>query len=917
MSIIKPPLDNRNYESFLLKNKLQVLLINNKDLNMSSVSMNVGVGSYMDSISGIAHFLEHMLFMGTKKYPSENKFMNFISENGGYSNAFTGSERTNYHYEIKNKSLKKSLDIFAQFFIHPLFNKDSVEREINAVDSEHQKNINNDMRRLIRVIRTISNPKYPFHNFSTGCKETLEIENIRKHLIDFYDKFYSSNIMKLVILGNFKIDNMKKYIIKLFSKIKNKNVYITKYKNTPFLQNEKKNSDYNNLLEIVPIKNINDIGIIWYSPFTKKSLITKEIEYLTHILGHEGENSLYSILYENGFINFINAGIMDNDICYNYIYININATEKGFKNRNLIVNIIYYFLENIIFKKINEDIYNDIKKMCDISFKFSSLMNSIDYIIYLTNNMVYYDTKNIIYGDYKMNKFKDSIKKDIMNLGNYIKKENSIIIFSSKFFENKTNKIEKWYKVKYNHFKSKKLSFNKNNLNKFVKSLNLPKKNIFIPNIKKLKIIKDKKSYSKPKMLSRKYLWHKFDIKYKTPTILTNISINTPDISSNIDNYLKCKIFIKSFFYFFRKHNYNSSLADCEYDIHLNMNNIEISFKGYSSRFYDYVDFVTYYLSFFKPKKKMIDFTIKNIIKDLENSKLNEPYLNIDNYLNEICLNKFFNIQEKLDSIKKINYKDIQNIFKNIIKEKFIKIYIHGNINKENSIKLYDLICKRLFKNNCSNYKIPEISDFKNIKKNINILDYNIKPANKNENNSCTLVSYFIDYIKPGITINWEKNIILLFIVNNILSEPFFSELRSKQQLGYIVRCFLKKMGSIKYQFYTISFLVQSSKKKSKYLKDKIMNFIENDAKNIILNITENDFLKHIDSIKSNLLDKPDNIYEDYEKQLSQIKSSNYMFNKNKLLIKYLKKIKISDLHDFFNKYIVNNKKIITLLIDP
>ena len=50
----------------------------------------------------------------------------------------------------------------------------------------------------------------------------------------------------------------------------------------------------------------------------------------------------------------------------------------------------------------------------------------------------------------------------------------------------------------------------------------------------------------------------------------------------------------------------------------------------------------------------MIDFTIKNIIKDLENSKLNEPYLNIDNYLNEIVLNKFFSIQEKLDSIKNI-----------------------------------------------------------------------------------------------------------------------------------------------------------------------------------------------------------------------------------------------------------------------
>ncbi len=66
--------------------------------------MNVHAGSCLDPLEyqGLAHFCEHMLFMGTKKYPSENDFSEFISNHAGNDNAFTSEKDTNYTFEIQN-----------------------------------------------------------------------------------------------------------------------------------------------------------------------------------------------------------------------------------------------------------------------------------------------------------------------------------------------------------------------------------------------------------------------------------------------------------------------------------------------------------------------------------------------------------------------------------------------------------------------------------------------------------------------------------------------------------------------------------------------------------------------------------------------------------------------------------------------
>ena len=150
-NIIKPKIDKLDYGFKVLSNGLKVLLISDPDTNKSSAALGVNIGHLLDKKDeqGLAHFCEHLLFMGSKKYPNENEYSDYIVKNGGDYNASTQRDRTIYYFDVSNEGFEGALDRFAQFFICPIFNESTVEREIKAVDNEFSNNLNNDSSRVL------------------------------------------------------------------------------------------------------------------------------------------------------------------------------------------------------------------------------------------------------------------------------------------------------------------------------------------------------------------------------------------------------------------------------------------------------------------------------------------------------------------------------------------------------------------------------------------------------------------------------------------------------------------------------------------------------------------------------------------------------------------------------------------------
>ncbi len=90
-----PLVDDREHLYLELDNGLKVLVISDPNVETSAAAVEISVGHWSDPIAGLAHFLEHMLFLGTEAYPDENSFGAFLNEHGGQSNAYTAEEATN------------------------------------------------------------------------------------------------------------------------------------------------------------------------------------------------------------------------------------------------------------------------------------------------------------------------------------------------------------------------------------------------------------------------------------------------------------------------------------------------------------------------------------------------------------------------------------------------------------------------------------------------------------------------------------------------------------------------------------------------------------------------------------------------------------------------------------------------------
>lgn len=249
--------DDRQYRHITLKNELDILLVSDASTEKSSACCSVNVGSLCDppDAQGLAHFLEHMLFMGTEKYPVENAYSSFLNSHGGFSNAYTSQEETVYYFDVQNDALEEALDLFASFFTCPLFTESGTMREINAVDSENTKNLQSDTWRKFQLFKSLAREDHPLNSFSTGNLETLgkapeaNGKNIRDMMIEFYKKHYSANLMRVVVYGKEPLDVLEQWATARFAAVPNQQLHPAKFSCDPFPA-----ASVCKMLEVVPIR---------------------------------------------------------------------------------------------------------------------------------------------------------------------------------------------------------------------------------------------------------------------------------------------------------------------------------------------------------------------------------------------------------------------------------------------------------------------------------------------------------------------------------------------------------------------------------------------------------------------------------------------------------------------------------------
>ena len=377
----------REVEKLILKNGLQVYLISDPFVQQSAAAVSVETGSWEDpeEYPGMAHFVEHLLFMGTKTYPKEGEYSQFIKDHQGLENAFTSTDKTVYMFSIETEAYKPALDRFSHFFIDPLFSKSCINRELYAVDQEHAKNIENDVYRQHMVLKEIGNADHPNSNFDCGNQETLSRIPLSV-LQDWYRTHYSADRMHLVMISSLPIVEMRDLAVANFSFIPSVVVH-KKLSQGSLLSDQQKGS----MIFIKPIKDLKTLTLYWEVPSNfSNDLDEKFPEFIAYILNKELKGSLIAKLKKENLAKDLSVDCSRLSKDQTTLSINVTLTDPGITQTNTVISYIFAALKRLKVESV-DNLFKDFKTICAQRLEYQSLNNVFAKVTELASAIIYED----------------------------------------------------------------------------------------------------------------------------------------------------------------------------------------------------------------------------------------------------------------------------------------------------------------------------------------------------------------------------------------------------------------------------------------------------------------------------------------------------------------------------------------------
>jgi len=877
--------DDRDYRYLELPNKLKVLLISDPSAPKAAASLDVNVGSGEDpeGRAGLAHFLEHMLFLGTKKYPKVGEYHEFINAHGGGHNAYTSLEHTNYFFDIAPDSLDEALDRFAQFFTSPLFDAEYVERERNAVHSEYRAKFKDEFRRSWDVYREISNPDNKTARFSVGSQETLADRvnadgtksHVRDDLLKFYKAYYSANIMSLAVLGTQPLDQLEKMVRQKFSAIPNANVKLSQDQVSFF--NE---SFVPSMVYIKPLQNRRDLSIIFPIPVFEDYYHEKPVTYISFMLGHEGKDSLFYALRQKGWVESLSAGAGVSNREGALFHISLELTSDGYKNIDPIITHIYQAIARLKDDGIERWRYNEQSVVSQLNFRFQEKGDAMSYVSALSNNLHYYDVEDVIRGAVLMDRYDEAL---IKNFASYLRPDNAVIEVSAK--DVPVNKTSQYYGTEYSVVEVPKKNIQAWGGASVNAKILSPLPNEFVA--KQLKIkrrsAKQKDIPVRIKEMPNLRVWHLQDDSYKVPRGGVYIYARSIESVKSLMGGVLTDLLVEMLKHELNEYSYSASLAGLNLNVYKRSRGVGLELSGYSDKqgllLKRALDGVV------APAFKEKDFNnIKaEMIRRLENQDKIAPYRQLLQSLAVPMLQNAYEREMNLAQLKKITLPELQHFTRKWLQSLNVDVFVHGNFNQSDAQKLGVLIESKLSLAGKRHYDpqalIVRMSDLK-------------KPIffpMEVDHSDVAVLRYYQGKDTSTAT---EA---LVRLAGQVISAEFFHQLRTEQQLGYVVFAGSRPMVHVP----GLMFVVQSPEYSAADISSRIDEFLRRYMP-VLNKMPEEEFQKHKKALIDELAEEPKNLAEQGARFWHDIALRRLSFNSRQDLIDELKKVDKQSFSHFF-----------------
>lgn len=200
----------------LLSNGMRLLVDKRKSDSVTiEVCVHTGSNNEPAKYRGVSHFLEHMLFEGTKTRTAQ-EIAEAIENVGGDMNAFTTNERTAYYIKIPKKHFKKGLTILHDMLFNSVFDEKAIEKERNVILEEIKMTEDQPLRHQWLLFETTLYSKYPTRFPVYGTNESVNRIS-RKFMMEYHRKWYVPSNMSITVAGD--ASNCEREVKKLFGKV--------------------------------------------------------------------------------------------------------------------------------------------------------------------------------------------------------------------------------------------------------------------------------------------------------------------------------------------------------------------------------------------------------------------------------------------------------------------------------------------------------------------------------------------------------------------------------------------------------------------------------------------------------------------------------------------------------------------------
>ena len=882
-AIHKSDHDPRNYQAIRLDNGMTVLLVSDKQATRSLAALALPIGSLDDPDEqlGLAHYLEHMVLMGSKRYPQADSFAEFLKKHSGSHNASTASYRTAFYLEVANDALQPAVDRLADAIAEPLLDPTNADRERHAVNAELTMARSRDGHRMAQVGAETMNPAHPAARFSGGNLETLRDKpgsKLHEALTAFYQRYYSANLMKAVIYSNKSMAELENIAAETFGRIANHQASVPKI-TVPAVTEKQQGI----IIHYVPAQPSKQLQIEFRIENNGAKFHSKTDTLIAYLIGNRSKNTLSDWLQTNGLADAVNAGANPMTNRNGGVFsISVSLTDKGLANRDQVIAAVFSYLETLRTRGIDKAYFDEIAHVLDLDFRYPEITRDMDYIEWLADIMLRVPVVNVLDAPYVTDRFDPAAIKQ--RLAGMTPQQARIWFISPNEPHNKT---AYFVDAPYQVDKISAATFRKWQLKGEQLQLSLPVLNPYIPD--DFTLIHPDKKYTHPEPLhtqsGMQVLYMPSQYYAEEPKASITLALRSNVATDNAQHQVM-----------FALNDYLAGLALDELSSQAAVGGISFSTgennglvfnaSGFTQRLPKLMQELVSGYTRFTPDEQQLEQAKSWYLERLdaaEKGKAFEQAIQPAQLLSHLPYSERSARRKLLPSI---TLQQLLDYRKTLLEKATPELLVVGNMAPETASQLAEQLKQQLGCDGDIRWQAPYLQVDKVLR------------ANLQKRGSSTDSALAAVYVPTGF--DELQSMARSMMLSQIIQPWFYNQLRTQEQLGYAVFAFQMPVG----RQWGVGFLLQSNVQQPAYLQQRFQAFYPV-AEKRLRDMSQQEFAQYQSAMIDELQQRPQTLDEEVSRYNRDFNRGNQQFDTRGKMIEQIRGLTAAQLADFFHQAVI------------